>query len=132
MKKIAILLTLSLLLTLGSTIAASAYVVTNQQWYIITEANGNGPTVNLTAANKEYRQIAVNVSDTSKSVTVQFYKSTNLGLTHEWYGNDQIISYGLDRRVWWVGDSTGNRNYFIHAQTDANEMTLSGWLENFQ
>lgn len=109
-------------------IVFSAFSITalaSSYWYDITTPNSYGSSVSLTAANKEYTQVAVNTSDKS-SVTVKLYQSST------WYGDDQTLSYGSNKRAWWYGNTTGNKSYKIYASSNANEMSLSGYFQNYQ
>ena len=107
---------------LVSTASAASY------WYVIDEPNGKGEKVTLTAEPKEYTQVSVN-TEMGFCVTVSLHKITFL--SSKWYGDDQMLCYGNDRRAWWYGDTTDNAEYFIQTSTPSSEMMLSGYFQNF-
>lgn len=107
----------------------SAYTYSNAKWLNITKPRTYSATHKLGSANKEYGQVAVNTGD-KKSVELHLYKKTLTGRT--WYGKDQILAYGSNKRAWWVGDTKGSYNYQIWNQKNAGPLTLSGWFRNFQ
>ncbi len=81
----------------------------------------------LSEIKKEYGQVAVNTSNRS-SVTVSLWKDVFLGFD-KWLPENQVLSYGIERRAWWYGD--GNADYFIYAQSNADNICLSGYLRNY-
>lgn len=131
MKKTIIIFALTLLMTFGLASIASATVYTNQQWYVINGQNVLGKTVTLTAANKEYTQLSINMSDIENGVVwLELWKVENN--SHIWYGNNQSFNYGQGQRAWWLGDTTNNRDYFIGSYSACEQVTVSGWLRNYQ
>lgn len=107
----------------------SAYAYAQSDWYVIDEANMTGPTRVLGPSNKEYASVAVN-TDNKASVTVLLY-ARNSWSGSQWFGNDQVLNYGTDRRAWWIGDNTTSREYYIATSTTASEMNLSGYFRTF-
>ena len=135
MRKTAVLLTLSLILALGLTTLAFAdtdYIYTNQTWYVMTKKNGDGPDQTLSAANKEYGGVIANMSDSSATAIVQLWANSPLHISDTYYCCDGTFNYNTVGRAWWYGDTTQNRSYHLHGRTEADYMTLSGWLRNYQ
>lgn len=109
--------------------ALSTSVGAFSYWYTLDTPNDYGAKKELTAETKEYTQVSVNTSD-QKSVSLALYKYTLFG-GYDWYGNDQTLTYGTDRRAWWYGDTTDNYKYTIRPATNAPSMTLSGYFQNY-
>lgn len=105
----------------------SAYAASD--WYVIDGPNMTGPTRTLGPGYKEYANVAVN-TDNEASVTVLLY-ATNVGGGSQWFGNDQVLNYGTNRRAWWIGDFYASRNYYIATSTTASEMNLSGYFRTY-
>lgn len=97
-------------------------------WYVIDEPNGKGQSVSLTGAYKEYTQVTVNTED-GLNVRVSLYSPKLFSDT--WYGDDQILDYGSNRRAWWMGDTEETKSYYIRTETLSDVMTLSGYFQNF-
>ena len=125
MKKRIVLVAICVLI-ISSLFALSASA--NSYWYVINQPDAKGATVSLTGEYKEYTHVSVN-TDSGLNVRVSLYSPKLFSDT--WYGNDQILNYGTDRRAWWVGDTTGTKNYYISTKTLSNVMTLSGYFKNF-
>ena len=70
------------------------------------------------------------MSNTTEVVWLEFWKVEKT--SNVWYGNNQSFYYGQGYRAWWVGDTTGNRSYFISSYSASEEVTVSGWLRNYQ
>lgn len=109
-----------------SVVCLAATYYSNRHWYVLTQKNTNGASVNLSEIKKEYGQVAVNTSNKS-SVTVSLWQDLFLGFD-DWCPENQILYYGSNRRAWWYGN--GNGNYFLYAQSNADNICLSGYLRN--
>ena len=70
------------------------------------------------------------MSDTDEVVWLEFWKVEKT--SNVWYGNNQSFHYGHGYRAWRVGDTTNNRDYFIGSYSASAEVTVSGWLRNYQ
>jgi hypothetical protein len=119
------LLCLVLAITASSTVVFAA----SYSNYTLTAPRTAGATKELTAVNKEYTGVAV-TSQGNQSVTVSLYKSGILSNT--WYGNDQALSAGANRRAWWYGDISNNYNYYLFPSTNATTINLTGTFQNYQ
>lgn len=120
-----IMLVVICVLIVSSLFALSASA--SSYWYSIDVANGEGPTVSLTSSKKEYTQVTVN-TENELNVIVSLYSPKSF--KDKWYGDDQILDYGTNRRAWWYGDTDETQSYYIKTATLSEVMTLSGYFQN--
>lgn len=120
-----IMLVVICVLIVSSLFALSASA--SSYWYSIDVANGAGPTVSLTSSKKEYTQVTVN-TENELNVIVSLYSPKSF--KDKWYGDDQILDYGTNRRAWWYGDTDETQSYYIKTATLSEVMTLSGYFQN--
>lgn len=120
-----IMLVVIRVLIVSSLFALSASA--SSYWYSIDVANGAGPTVSLTSSKKEYTQVTVN-TENELNVIVSLYSPKFF--EDKWYGDDQILDYGTNRRAWWYGDTDETQSYYIKTATLSEVMTLSGYFQN--
>ena len=112
-----------------ATLSISCFaLIENQHWYTLNQKNTNGSSVYLNAKKKEYTQVAVNSSDKS-SVTVSLWKDEFWGFD-DLCPENQTLEYGSNRRAWWFGKAAGN--YFLYAESTADNIALSGYLRNYE
>ncbi len=83
--------------------------------------------MSLTSSKKEYTQVTVN-TENELNVIVSLYSPKSF--KDKWYGDDQILDYGTNRRAWWYGDTDETQSYYIKTATLSEVMTLSGYFQN--
>ncbi len=115
------------ILSLGISASAADSRYTFQTDYI-----GSGETKSLTSKKKEYSSISMICHSTTAHATMQLWKDGVFGDTR--YEQDQTISVGNNRRVWWFGDQSKSANYYIKASVSDNDgdtVAFTGYFRNF-
>lgn len=134
-KKMVALLTLTVMFVVCMSTTTFAWT-SHQNWYILSTPNVDGSDVTLSAANKYYSGVLVNLDDKTKTVKLCLFKvEYNFWGTKKttWYGNNQDVVYGEQNYTpWWHGDINNTANYCLKPETDAEHICISGSLENQQ
>ena len=115
----------------SSGIAVNASTLDNMYTFQSLISN-SGETKWLTSAKKEYTNITVTCASSTAHSIMELWKNSIFGDVH--YDQNQMITVGTGRRVWWYGDTENSSNYHINAivaDNYGNFVSYTGYFQNF-
>lgn len=115
-------------LSLGITASAA-----DNRYTFQTDYSGSGEDWTLGTEKKEYSSITVSCQSSSVKATMQLWKKGFWG-NYTRYEQDQTISVGYNRRVWWFGDQNNSGKYHVTANVSnnyGNTVSFTGYFQNF-
>ncbi len=103
---------------------------TNTRYTFQSISSSSGESWWMSSAKKEYANIAVICDTPSAYSKMALWKDWVFGDVH--YDQDQTITVGTGRRVWWYGDTVNSAQYHITADVSNNYGDAVAFTGNFR
>lgn len=115
-----------------SCLCMSASAASHDNYAFQTNSTGSGANKWMDAGKVEYTRILVSCRTSSANASLQLWKKWWLGDIH--YPDNQTVTVGSGRRVWWFVDSGNSAEYHVTAYVSNNlgkTMSFEGDFQNF-